>query len=583
MIINSTLVFCLVPELDEAFKGSKITQILLSSDRKELLLLFRGKRKEASLFFCAHAQDYRIEILDEDESKAKRPSYEKTNLFSYAVGGDIQEVKQVDFDRVIKISCLRKSQLGANVEFDLVFELTGRNANLILLRQDGLIIDCLRKIDLTQNRFRQVLPGERYIAPPSPKKRNPFQIEIERFVKLLKSYDLNISELLMSDFVGLDELLTEKIILEADISLTAKTEGLNEENLVGLWKSFHRTFQEIAQRKLSFQIVLDEAGRSKAISCVNLPFLSDEQKIPCESLNSAIKGFFSQKLEDQQRKIELRRLSEIARGAQKKLERRKEKIEEDLNQAEKFEQYKKFGDLLMMSKDSIKRGQESVKLADIFDSRHSKVEIALNASFSPIQNAQAYFKRYKKAKDALTVIRKRRAETEKEIDQIRQILKKLSEEAKESRLDQIEKELIGLGLLKEKRTVGKRKRTKKEFSPRTFSTKDGSEILVGRNNKENDYLTFRFARPDDLWFHAQDVPGSHVVLRRKEKKKEPSHNDIREAAQVAAYFSKARGAKKVPVIYTRAKYVKKPKKAKPGLALVEREKTIVVEPGLPES
>ena len=105
---------------------------------------------------------------------------------------------------------------------------------------------------------------------------------------------------------------------------------------------------------------------------------------------------------------------------------------------------------------------------------------------------------------------------------------------------------------------------------------------MGRNNKENDYLTFRFARPEDLWFHAQDVPGSHVVLRRKEKKKEPSHNAIREAAQVAAHFSKARGAKKVPVIYTMAKYVKKPKRGKPGLALVEREKTILVEPKLPE-
>ncbi len=582
MIIDSTLVFCLVPELEETLKGSKISQVLLSPDRKELLLLLRGRKKEASLFFCAHAQDYRIEILDGDETKTKKADYEKTNLFSYAVGAYIEKVEQVDFDRVIKISCLKKSQVGANIEFDLVFELTGRNANLILVRNDGLIIDCLRKIDSTQNRFRQVLPGERYVPPPSRRKRNPFQIEEGEFVTLVRSHDFSLSEFLASHFVGLDELLVEKIIFEANISLTAKTEDLNEEDIEGLWKTFHRTFEEIGQRKSSFQIITNEEGKAKAISCVSLPFLSDEQKISCESLNCAIKSFFSQKLEDQQRQASLSRFSEVASRAQKRLERRKEKIEEDLKQAEKFEQYKRFGDLLMMSKDGMKRGQEAVKLTNIFDPQQSLVEISLKANLSPIQNAQAYFKKYKKAKDSFVVTRKRKAETEKEIAQLGNILEKLSDEAKELRLEEIEKELISLGLLREKRTPGKKRKDKKEFSPRTFVTKDGSEILVGRNNKENDYLTFRFARPDDLWLHAQDVPGSHVVLRRKEKKKEPSHNGIREAAQVAAHFSKARGEKKAPVIYTQAKYVKKPRKAKPGLALVEREKAILVEPGLPE-
>ncbi len=454
---------------------------------------------------------------------------------------------------------------------------------MVLVRKDGLIIDCLRKIDSSQNRFRQVLPGERYAPPPCPKKRNPFEIERERLVRLIKTHGLSLSELLTSHFVGLDQLLAEKIIFEADISLTAKTKDLNEENIEGLWKSFHRTFEQIGRYKLSFQTALDEAGKPKQISCVYLPFLEDRQKMVYGTLNSAVKEFFSQKLKEQQKKIELRKLSKIAAAAQKRLKRRKERIEEDLNQAEKSEQYKRFGDLLMMNKHLIKRGQEFVELADIFDSRQGKVKIPLNAKLSPVQNAQAYFKKYKKAKDSLVVMRKRKAETEQELVRVEGILRRLSEEAEESRLEEIQRELVGLGLLKEKRKAGERKKAKKEFSPRTFLTKDGSEILVGRNNKENDYLTFRFARPDDLWFHAQDVPGSHVVLKRRERKKEPSHSAIREAAQVAAHFSKARGAGKVAVIYTMAKYVKKPRKSKPGLALVEREKTILVEPGLPEN
>jgi predicted ribosome quality control (RQC) complex YloA/Tae2 family protein len=583
MIINSTLVFCFVPELEEAFKGSKITQILLSSDRKQLLLVTRSKENEASLFFCAHPQDYRIEILDGNETKTKRADYEKTNLFSYAVGAYVEGVEQVDFDRVIRISCLRKSQLGPNIEFDLVLELTGRNANLILVRKDGLIIDCLRKVDLTQNRFRQVLPGEKYAPPPPPKKKNPFHIENDEFVKLIKTHDLPVSELLTTHFVGLDELSAKKIMFEASVSPTEKTGNLNEQEIEALWRTFHQTFEEIAGHKFSFQVVADEDGKAMGISCVSLPFLEDRRKISCQSLNSAVKKFFPQKREEEQKKVKLKRFSGIARGAQKRLERRKGKIEEDLEQAEKFEQYKRFGDLLMMSKDRMKRGQESVKLTNIFDPQQNLVDIRLNPKLSPIHNAQAYFKKYKKAKDSLAVMRKRKAETEKEIAQLQKISEKLSEEGKEQRLPEIGKELVSLGLLKEKKAPGKKRKDKKEFSPRTFVSKNGSEILVGRNNKENDYLTFRFARPDDLWFHAQDVPGSHVILRRKEKKKEPSHTDIREAAQVAAHFSKARGEKKAPVIYTQAKYVKKPKKGKPGLALVDREKTILVEPGLPEN
>jgi predicted ribosome quality control (RQC) complex YloA/Tae2 family protein len=602
MIINSTLVFCLIPELQEAFKGNKIIQILQSSDRKELIFLTRSKEKETSLFFSTHAENYRIEIcecilrLDENETKTRKSDYQKTNLFSYAVGGHISEISQVDFDRVIKISCLKKSQLGKSIEFDLIFELTGRNSNLILLRNDGLIIDCLRKVDFTQNRFRQILPGEKYVPPPSPKKENPFQIEKGKFLILLKDHDLLISEFLVSHFIGIDKLLAEKIIFEANLPISARTRDFNEENIEYLWKNFSQTFEDIYQHKLTFQIIINEKGKPQAISCVSLPFLKHEQKISCESLNSAIKKFFSQKLEEHQRKTELKRFSEVAHKAQARLESKKERIEEDLKQAEKFEEYKKFGDLLMMNKGLIKKGQASIKLVDIFQPEPSPTEISLNVKLSPMQNAQAYFKKYKKAKDALAVMKKRKAETEKEILQVEKILEKVDGATKELNLEQIEQELISLGILKDKKVFDRRKKSKsefgsrgKEFSPRRFVTKDGGEILVGRNNKENDYLTFKIARPDDLWFHAQDVPGSHVVLRRKEKKKEPSHNDIKEAAQVAAYFSKARGATRVGVIYTWAKYVKKPKKGlvlkarpegKPGLALVEKEKAIWVEPKL---
>jgi predicted ribosome quality control (RQC) complex YloA/Tae2 family protein len=265
MVINSTLIFCLVPELEEAFKGNKIIQILShgsfgqSPNRKELLFITRNQEKKTSLFFSAHPENYRIEILDENETKAKELHYQKTNLFSYALGGYIQEIKQVDFDRVIRISCLKKSQLGPNIEFDLVFELTGRNSNLILLRRDDLIIDCLRKVDLTQNRFRQILPGERYVPPPPPLAgKNPFQIEKDKFIELLQSHNLLVSEFMVSHFIGLDKFLAENIMFEAGIPVSVKTADLKEEDVERLWKSFKEIFHKISDNKLTFQIITDE-------------------------------------------------------------------------------------------------------------------------------------------------------------------------------------------------------------------------------------------------------------------------------------------------------------------------------------
>lgn len=584
MIINSTLIFCLIPELEKAFLGNKIIQILQSSDKKEILFLTHSKREKASLFFSTHAENYRIEIWDENETNAKKNNYEKTNLFSYAMGGHIEQIKQVDFDRVIKISCLKKSQLGPDLEFDLILELTGRNSNLILVRHDDLIIDCLRKVDLTQNRFRQILPGEKYSPPPSPEKKNPFQAEKEKFVQLIKTHDLAVSELLISHFIGLDQLLAKKILFETNLPLQVSPKDLAEEKIENLWRNFHQTFQVIHEHETTFQIVIDEEGKPKGISCVNLPFLKDDQKIFCESLDSAIKKFFSQKLEEHQKKTELKKLCEVTFKTLEKLKRRKEKIEEDLREAEKFEAYKKFGDLLMINKDSIKKGLSSVKLEDVYEPQKGLIEIPLNVKLSPIQNAQAYFKRYRKAKDALGIIKRREAQTEKKILQIKKTLQKLSGGTKDIELEEIKEELISLGFLREEKIPDKRKKFRsqdtKGFSPKRFVTKDGAEILVGRNNTENDYLTFKIAHPDDLWFHAQDVPGSHVLLKRKEKKKQPSPNDIKQAAQLAAYFSKAKEEKKATVIYTLAKYVKKPKRGKPGLALVERGKTIMVEPKL---
>ncbi|MGB2989937.1 MAG: NFACT family protein [Candidatus Zixiibacteriota bacterium] len=579
MVINSTLIFCLIPELKKVLLGMKTAAIYASPDQKDLLFHLRGRDRVADLYFSAHSEDCRIEVWEEDEEDRKE-DLQKTNLFRYAVGGYLQDVAQLGFDRVIKISCEKKTQFGAGESFDLIFELTGRYSNLILVKEGQRIVDCLRKIDAARSSFRQILPGGTYLPLPSPKKRNPLSIKKEEFVELIQASQTTASERLSSGFMGLDQFLARKIVIESDLNLEKKTSDFTRNEIKCLWESFSQTFKKITSYDLAFLIILDADGCPQTVSCLDLPFIPDHQKISFESLNSTVKGFFSLRQEKETRKKEVQKLSLICRRSLKRLKARAKKIEDDRAQAERSEEFKRCGELLMLNKENVKKGLSSVRLTDVFEPESPEVEVSLDPKHSATRNAQIYFKKYKKAKDALSIIEKRRSETEDQVGKLEQIRDHLDTANRNVDLEAIRRSLTQLGFLKEPKPRAA-KGKQKEFSGRMFLTKSGCEILVGRNNKENDYLTFKFARPDDLWFHAQDVPGSHALLRKKEKKTEPSPSEIKEAAQVAAYFSKARGEKKAAVIYTQAKYVRKPKRGKPGLALVEREKSIVVEPGLP--
>jgi predicted ribosome quality control (RQC) complex YloA/Tae2 family protein len=587
MLINSTIVFCLIPELQEALLGCRISNIVISPDRKDILLLLRGREGKAGLYFSAHPENYRMEVWDREEIEQHAKEFQKTNLFWYALGGYVRQVEQIDFDRIIKFSCEKKTQFGPGERFHLIFELTGRNSNVILVKPEGNIVDCLRKIDATKSRLRQVLPGEKYLPPPSPKKRNPLAIEEAEFSKSIGSTDKSVMDWLLSAFLGMDRFLAEKLLNKSRVDPEGKGAELSPDEIKRIWQAFRRVFDRISNGKFRFTVITNKENNVPlAISCVRLKLAPDERSISCSSMSQTIGVFFSRKLEREERQKELHKLSKIVRRSSKKLRHRAEKIKDDLQQAERYEEFKKFGELLMINKEKIKKGQESAELTDVFDSQHPQIEIPLDPKLSPIGNAQRYFKKYKKAKEALKIIQKRESESKGKITQLEQISGRLESSLEEKDLEEIRLDLVMLGLLsaprigEESKSIRKLKQEKTQF--RTFVTDSGVEIFVGRNNKENDYLTFKFARPDDLWFHAQDVPGSHVLLKRKDKRTEPTPEQIRQAARIAAYYSKARGEKKTSVVYTQAKFVRKPKKAKPGLALVEREKAILVEPGLPE-
>ncbi|MGB2696401.1 MAG: NFACT family protein [Candidatus Zixiibacteriota bacterium] len=582
MIINSTLIFCLIPELNSKLSGGRIDKIRQSEDGKDLLFSIRKDYKSVHLLYSSDPVNCRLELWSQRDFDTIKDKFSDTPLFTGVIRGKIQKSRQIDFDRVIRITCFRKSELEKEKEYDLIFELTGRNTNLILINtEDNKIWDCLKKIDPARSRYRQIAPGLKYALPPPPRKKNPLEIKEDEFKhSLSQKAQIEISAFLEESFSGMDIYLAQKIIYDSSLSQHEKISELNEPEKENLFKLFQNTFLKIKEHKIEPHIIFDQKKHPLSISVFDLPFVPEEQKQSCKNLNVTIKNFFRLKIR-KEKELQLRQeISTHSTKGIKAFENLLKKLEDDLKSAERYEEYKKSGDLLMINKDKIKKGQKTIKVKDIFHIEGKSLNIKLNPVLSPLQNVKLFYKKYKKAKDSLKIVKKRIAETEQKLNVLKGIFQDL--ETREFDLEKTRGKLVSLGLFKGKKRIKRKEKPREKFSPREFVTSDGWKILVGKNSKENDHLTFRIARSYDFWFHTQDVGGSHLVLRRENRNQQPSTKTLIQAAKIAAYFSQGRSSKKVPVIYTLAKHVRKPKKAKPGLVIVQKEKTIIVTPELPQ-
>lgn len=573
MFINSSIICALIPELKVNFISFKIKEFRLSPDQRELVILTRRERESRAILFSADPLHCRMVSLTEEELSPFQ-WWTTGSLFSQALDATILNIEQVDFDRVMKFSCQKDTEFE-KVEFELYFELTGRNANAILVqKQSGLIQDALRKVRPGQSRFRQILPGIKYLLPPAPRKHTPYATSEEEFKKIILDHpEENLLQVLTSHFMGIDELLAEKIVEESVGASPLKPLPLEH-----LWKGFKSVLGVISANEISPHLILDSEQKPVGISLFDLNSVPEEQKISFCNLNQALQKLFSLEIEQRQGSRKLQTLISVTQNGIEKLKKTEEKLKKELSSLEDAQAYKKYGDLLLNHLSEIKRGAEYIELTDYSTEEHKKIKLPLDPALSPKKNAEAYFKKYQKAQTGVEKLNQRIAETEDQIKHLSKIESALLGKEKIN-LEKIEYELISFGLLKAPRSRKKEKK-KGRYAPREFISADGFKILVGRNNKENDYLTFKIAKPDDLWFHAQNTPGSHVVLKKGERKKHPTNKAIEQAASLAAYYSQAKSSKKISVIYTLAKYVKKSKNAPPGLVKVEKMKSILVEPKL---
>lgn len=508
----------------------------------ELVLTIRNNRKNYKLLLSAHPVFGRVQITKTDFQNPQTPNTFTMIMRKYLQGAVIESLEQIDNDRILEIAFSNKNEIGDNVKVTLVVEIMGKHSNIILIdKAESKIIESIKHIGFSQNSYRTILPGSTYIAPPKTDAKNPFTVSDEKLFEILQTEDLAPRHL-QKLFQGLGRDTAENLSAQ-----------LSDDKIKQFRAFFARDVQPNMTDKSFAAVLFDNSNKEKTF----------------DSLSELLDVFYQDKAE---RDRVNQQSSDLIHRVQTELDKNIKKLkkqEKELQATENAEDFRQKGELLTTYLSMVPNNQDQVELDNYYT--NEKITIALDKSLTPNQNAQRYFKKYQKLKEAVKHLTGLIEETKHTITYLESVETSLSH-ASISDIADIREELVETGFVK-RRTKDKRHKRKK---PEQYLASDGKTIImVGRNNLQNDELTFKMAKKGELWFHAKDIPGSHVLIKDNLN---PSDEVKTDAAELAAYYSKARLSNLIQVDMIEAKKLNKPTGAKPGFVTYTGQKTLRVTP-----
>ncbi|SEK70726.1 Predicted component of the ribosome quality control (RQC) complex, YloA/Tae2 family, contains fibronectin-binding (FbpA) and DUF814 domains [Streptococcus equinus] len=508
----------------------------------ELVLTIRNNRKNYKLLLSAHPVFGRVQITKTDFQNPQTPNTFTMIMRKYLQGAVIESLEQIDNDRILEIAFSNKNEIGDNVKVTLVVEIMGKHSNIILIdKAESKIIESIKHIGFSQNSYRTILPGSTYIAPPKTDAKNPFTVSDEKLFEILQTEDLAPRHL-QKLFQGLGRDTAENLSAQ-----------LSDDKIKQFRAFFARDVQPNMTDKSFAAVLFDNSNKEKTF----------------DSLSELLDVFYQDKAE---RDRVNQQSSDLIHRVQTELDKNIKKLkkqEKELQATENAEEFRQKGELLTTYLSMVPNNQDQVELDNYYT--NEKITIALDKSLTPNQNAQRYFKKYQKLKEAVKHLTGLIEETKHTITYLESVETSLSH-ASISDIADIREELVETGFVK-RRTKDKRHKRKK---PEQYLASDGKTIImVGRNNLQNDELTFKMAKKGELWFHAKDIPGSHVLIKDNLN---PSDEVKTDAAELAAYYSKARLSNLIQVDMIEAKKLNKPTGAKPGFVTYTGQKTLRVTP-----
>ncbi|WP_096199305.1 Rqc2 family fibronectin-binding protein [Bacillus sp. FJAT-45350] len=528
--------------------------------KTELIFTIRSQGKNHQLLLSANPSFARVHITKEKYDNPSTPPMFCMLLRKHLEGSIIESIQQIEMERIIMIDLKGKNEIGDVSYKRLMIEIMGRHSNIILLdRETNKILDSIKHISLAQSSQRTVLPGQDYTMPPAQEKTNPFSVDEEGFIKKIDFNKGKLDKQILEQFSGLSPVVTKEIVHRAGMA--------NKETLANV---FFEVVTPLAKGDYQPQMIVTDS--KEYFSIINLTHVSGEVRT-FDSTSELLDRYYYGKAERDRVKQQAHDLERFLKNELQKNVKKIKKLERTLDDAEKAKKFQKYGELLTANLYAINRGEESVEVIDYYDENGSTVSISLDPQKSPSDNAQNYFKKYNKAKNSVQVVQDQIQKAEEEIQYLEQLIQQM-ETASPGDIEEIREELIEEGYIRKRQKGGNRKKKNVKPQIEQYVSSSGIEMLVGKNNKQNEYVTNRLARQDEIWLHTKDIPGSHVVIRSIE----PDETTLLEAANLAAYFSKARQSSSVPVDYTKIRHVKKPNGSKPGFVIYDNQTTIYVTP-----
>ncbi len=566
MALDGVLLYGLSKELENDLHGGRVDKIQ-QPEKDEIHLTLRNKGSNYRLLLSSSASHPRIHLIDQTKPNPMVPPMFCMVLRKHLSGGRLIRIQQPSMERILELSFEVINEIGDLGEKTLIIEIMGRHSNIILANPDGTILDAIKHVDSSISRVREILPGKQYVYPPSQGKTNPLEADLFDIENKLQSSDSGKSpaNILSKSYTGISIATAEEILHRSEVNNGA------------LSNTFIDFFNNVRNNEFLPCLLMDPSGKPKDILPMAYTMYDRGSLKTYPSFSKALDEFYLVK--DKIERIQ-QRTAHLHRVINNNLERCHKKLSlyiEELEKAKDAELHRLYGELITSNIYQIPDNAESVSLLNYYELDNPMITIALDPTKTPAQNAQSYYKKYNKAKRTEEKQSRLMKETQQEIDYLESINQNLSMCNNENDIMEIREELTQEGYLKD---LSKKKKNKGQQTastkPHHFLSSDGFEIFVGKNNIQNDQLTLKIALPSDLWLHTKTIPGSHVIV--KAGGQSVPEATLLEAANLAAYYSKARLSTSVPVDYCPRKNVKKPNGAKPGMVIYEHYKTLYVTP-----
>ena len=559
MAFDGITIANIVTELNQTITGGKINKIA-QPENDELIITIKNQRKQYRLFLSASASLPLIYLTETNKpSPLTAPNF--CMLLRKHIGsGKIIAIEQPGMERIIRFTIEHLNELGDLCTKYLIVEIMGKHSNIIFCNEEDQIIDSIKHVSAHMSSVREVLPGRPYFIPETQSKLNPFVLTEEIFQEKIFPRPVNVAKAIYTSITGISPLMAEEVCYRAGIDGGIPTDGLEDVERVHLAHTFLRMVDDIRDGHFEPNIIY-KGKEPVEFACFPLSQYQDYRAVSYPSIFPVLETYYAEKnivTKMRQKTVDLRKIVQNA------LERNVKKYQlqqKQLKDTEKKEKYRVWGELLNTYGYEVEPGAKSMEALNYYT--NEMIQIPLDETMTPQENAKKYFDKYSKLKRTKEALDTLLQETGDEIKHLESIAASLDIASSEEDLVQIKEEMMEYGYVKRKNTGGKK--VKVTSRPYHYISSDGYDIYVGKNNFQNDELSFKFASGNDWWFHAKGQPGSHVIV--KSKNEELPDRTFEEAGKLAAYYSKGRQAPKVEIDYTQKKNLRKPTGGKPGFVV----------------